>query len=51
MFRPFGFIVPKTLNYLAFHLMKVIPETRLRTKFDIYVCIAITGSKLLLIDY
>jgi len=35
LFRPFGFIAPKTLNYLAFqsfdfehHLMKVIPETR-----------------------
>ena len=34
MFRPFGFIAPKTLNYLAFqsldferHLMKVILET------------------------
>ena len=35
-FRPFGFIAPKTLDYLAFKssgferegLMKVIPETR-----------------------
>jgi hypothetical protein len=34
-FRPFGFIAPKTLKYLAFqslnferHLVKVIPETR-----------------------
>jgi hypothetical protein len=35
LFRPFGFIAPKTLDYLTFqsfdferHLMKVIPETR-----------------------
>jgi hypothetical protein len=40
---PFGFIDTKTLNYLAFQsfyfkrrLMKVIPETRRTTKFDIY---------------
>jgi hypothetical protein len=35
LFKPFGFIAPKTLNYLVFqsfdferHLMNVIPEWR-----------------------
>ena len=42
---PIDFVLPKLLNYLAFqslilsYLMKVIPETFMCTKFDIYVFI------------
>ena len=43
LFRPFGFIAPKTLNYLAFQSFdfertwwRLIQKRVVRTKFDIY---------------
>ena len=43
LFRPFGFIAPKTLNYLAFQyvdiefcLWRLFQKHVVRTKFNIY---------------
>jgi hypothetical protein len=45
MFIPFGFIVPKTLDYLAFQSFyfertrrRSFQKRVVRTKFDIYLC-------------
>jgi hypothetical protein len=50
LFRPFGFIAPKTLNYLPFHSSdfertswKLFQKSVVRTKFDIYVFIIDLG--------
>ena len=47
LFRPFGFIAPKSLNYLAFQLSilsvtwwKLFQKRVVRTKFDIYVFVS-----------
>jgi len=49
LFRPFGFIVLKTLNDLAFQSFdlehtwcRLFQKSVVRTKFDIYVCIFFT---------
>jgi len=51
MFRDFGFIAPKTLNYLAFNSFdfertwwRLIQKRVVRTKFDIYVFIKFTNN-------
>jgi hypothetical protein len=53
LFRPFGFIAGKPLNYLAFqsfdferHLMNVIPETCHAHYFDIYIFIPNLNSSI-----
>jgi hypothetical protein len=51
LFRPFGLIAPKSLKYLAFQSFdwertwyRLFKKRVVRTKFDIYVFITITGS-------
>jgi hypothetical protein len=46
LFRPFGFIAPETLNYLAFQFLdyertwcRLFQKRVVRTKFEIYIFI------------